>query len=85
MDHILYSITTEHDYRWLLAAGVICVLGLATAIHLLVTASQLPAAPRQKRIALAALISGLAVFTAHFVALNGYQPGQDLRYAVWSP
>ena len=83
LDHILYSITTEHDYRWLLAAGVICVLGLATAIHLLVTASQLPAARRQKRIALAALISGLAVFTAHFVALNGYQPGQELRYAVW--
>ncbi len=35
MDHILYSITTEHDARWLLAAGLICILGMATALHLL--------------------------------------------------
>ena len=83
LDHILYSITTEHDYRWLLAAGVICVLGLTTAINLLVTAWQQTAARRQTRIALAALISGLTVFAAHFVALNGYQPGQEIRYAVW--
>ena len=83
LDQILYSITTEHDYRWLLAAGVICVLGLTTAINLLVTAWQQTAARRQTRIALAALISGLTVFAAHFVALNGYQPGQEIRYAVW--
>ncbi|GLS01461.1 hypothetical protein GCM10007859_14760 [Brevundimonas denitrificans] len=83
MDHILYSITTEHDVRWLVAAGLICVLGMATALHLLAAARQQAGTRRRFSIVLAALISGLAVFTTHFVALHGYQPGQEIRYAVW--
>ena len=83
MDHILYSITTEHDARWLVAAGVICILGMASALHLLAAARQQTGARRRNGIALAAFISGLAVFTTHFVALHGYQPGQEIRYAVW--
>ncbi|WP_292101302.1 ATP-binding protein [Brevundimonas sp.] len=83
MDHILYSITAEHDARWLLAAGLICVLGMATSLHLL-AAARLQTGPRRRNaIVLAALIGGLAVFTTHFVALHGYQPGQEIRYAVW--
>ncbi len=83
MDHILYSITTEHDARWLLAAGLICVLGLATALHLLAAARLQKGSKRRNTVILAAFISGLAVFTTHFVALHGYQPGQEIRYAVW--
>ena len=83
MDHILYSITTEHDARWLLAAGLICILGMASALHLLAAARQQIGARRRRGIVLAAFISGLAVFTTHFVALHGYQPGQEIRYAVW--
>ena len=83
MDHILYSITAEHDARWLLAAGLICILGMATALHLL-AAARLQTGPRRRNaIVLAALIGGLAVFTTHFVALHGYQPGEEIRYAVW--
>ena len=83
MDHILYSITTEYDVRWLLAAGLICILGMTSALHLLAAARQQTGARRRNGIILAAFISGLAVFTTHFVALHGYQPGQDIRYAVW--
>ena len=83
MDHILYSITTEHDARWLLAAGLICILGMASALHLLAAARQQIGSRRRKGLVLAAFISGLAVFTTHFVALHGYQPGQEIRYAVW--
>ena len=83
MDHILYSITTDHDARWLLAAGLICILGLATAMHLLAAARQQTGSKRRNSIIIAAFISGLAVFTTHFVALHGYQPGQEIRYAVW--
>jgi signal transduction histidine kinase/ActR/RegA family two-component response regulator len=83
LDHILHSITAGHDVRWLLAAGFICVVGLATALNLLVAARQQAGTRRSSGIALAALISGLAVFTTHFVALHGYQPGQEVRFAVW--
>ena len=83
MDHILYSVTTEHDPRWLLAAALICILGMATAMHLLAAARLQAGHARRNRVLLAAFISGLAVFTSHFVALQGYQPGQEIRYALW--
>ena len=83
MDHILYSITTEHDARWLLAAALICVLGLSTAMQLLGVGREQTGIRRRNTTMLAALISGLAVFTTHFVALHGYQPGHEIRYAVW--
>ena len=83
MDHILYSVTTEHDPRRLLAAGLICVLGMATAMQLLAAARLQAGHKRRNRVLLAAFISGLAVFTTHFVALQGYQPGQEIRYALW--
>ncbi|MBU4136576.1 MAG: response regulator [Alphaproteobacteria bacterium] len=56
---------------------------MATALHLL-AAARLQTGPRRRNaIVLAALIGGLAVFTTHFVALHGYQPGEEIRYAVW--
>ena len=83
MDHILYSVMTEHDPRWLLAAALICILGMATAMHLLAAARLQAGHRRRNRVLLAAFISGLAVFTTHFVALQGYLPGQEIRYALW--
>jgi signal transduction histidine kinase/CheY-like chemotaxis protein len=83
LDHILYSIATEHDARWLLTAGLICIVGLATALQLLAAARLQSGSRRRNAVLLAAFISGLAVFTTHFVALQGYQPGQEIRYAVW--
>lgn len=83
MDHILYSIATEHDPRWLLASGLICILGLATAMQLLATARLHTGSRRRNAVLMAAFISGLAVFTTHFVALQGYHPGEEIRYAVW--
>jgi len=71
LDHILYSITTEHDARWLLTAGLICILGLATALQLLAAARRQSGSRRRNAVLLAAFISGLAVFTTHFVALQG--------------
>src|SRR5690606_34536884 len=80
---ILYSITTEHDARWLFAAGLISLIGIATALQLLAAARNQIGARRRNGVVLAAVISGLAVFTTHFVALQGFHPGEELRYAVW--
>ena len=83
MDHILHSNLIEHDAGWVLAAGLICFLGMAIGLHLLAAAWKQTDSKRWGRVMLAAFISGLAVFTTHFVALHGYLPGQDIRYAVW--
>jgi signal transduction histidine kinase/NO-binding membrane sensor protein with MHYT domain/CheY-like chemotaxis protein len=83
LDHILHSITIEHDAGWLLAAGLICFLGMAIGLHLLAAARKQTGSRRRGRVVLGAFISGLAVFTTHFVALHGYLPGQEIRYSVW--
>jgi len=83
LDHILHSTVIEHDAGWLLAAGLICFLGMAIGLHLLAAARKQTGSRRTGRVLLAAFISGLAVFTTHFVALHGYLPGQEIRYSVW--
>ena len=82
MDRILYCITIEHDWRWTLAAVVICVLGVATAVRLLIHARA--AGPRRRRgmALLAALVGGLTAFSTHFAGMQGYRIDGDIRYGV---
>ena len=82
MDRILYSITIEHDWRWTLAAVVVCVVGLGTALALLGQARETRGRRRRNSVLLAALVGGLSVFAAHFLTMKGYQAGGDVRYGV---
>ena len=83
MDRILYCITFAHDWRWTLAAGLICVLGVGAFVRLLANARELPAARRPGPVALAALVGGLSIFSTHFAAMMGYNPGGEVRYGLW--
>jgi signal transduction histidine kinase/ActR/RegA family two-component response regulator len=83
VDRILHCITLEHDWRWTLAAALVCVVGLGTALGLLGQARETRGRRRRNTILLAALVGGLAVFSTHFLAMQGYQAGGDLRYGVW--
>ncbi|MDY6924822.1 MAG: response regulator [Pseudomonadota bacterium] len=82
MDRILYSLTTEHDWRWTLAAAVLCLFGLATAFRLLVEASGLENPRRREVAVLAAFVGGVAAFSTHFVAMQGYDAGGEVRYSL---
>ncbi|MFN3931763.1 MAG: response regulator [Brevundimonas sp.] len=82
MDRIVYSLTTEHDWRWTLAAVVLCVFGLATAFRLLVEASRLENPRRREVAVLAAIVGGVAAFLTHFVAMQGYDAGGAARYSL---
>ncbi|WP_439473160.1 response regulator [Brevundimonas sp.] len=84
MDRILYCIAFQHDWRWTLAAGVICVFGVGTAYQLLGRARAAIGARRRNTMLLAAFTGGLAVFSTHFLAMQGYDAGAEVRYAVWS-
>ncbi len=83
MDRILYCIAFEHDWRWTLAAGLICVTGIGTALRLLAQAREMFGRRRRDTSLLAALVAGLAIFSTHFLAMQGYQPGGEIRYGVW--
>ncbi len=82
MDRILYCLTIEHDWRWTLAAAVLCVFGLGTAFRLLVEARTLPRARRREVALLGAVVGGVAAFSTHFVAMQGYDAGGEVRYGL---
>ncbi|RZJ32095.1 MAG: hypothetical protein EON85_02315, partial [Brevundimonas sp.] len=84
MDRILYCIAFQHDWRWTLAAGLMCVFGVGTAYQLLGRARAAIGMRRRNLAMLAALTGGLAVFSTHFLAMQGYDAGGEVRYAVWA-
>ncbi len=83
MGRIFYSIAFEHDWRWTSAAALICVFGVGSFIRLLMNARAMPIQQRRGPVALAALVGGLSIFSTHFVAMMGYQPGGEVRYSLW--
>ena len=83
MDRILYCITLEHDWRWTLAATLVCVIGIGTALGLLRQAHETRGRRRRNTALLAALVGGVAIFSTHFLAMQGYQAGGEIRYGVW--
>ena len=83
LDHILQSIAADHDARLMLAAGLICFIGLVGTLHLVAAARVQFASRRGVSALLAGVVAGLAVFTSQFVALSGYYPGHAIGYAVW--
>lgn len=82
MDRILYCLTIEHDWRWTLAAAVLCVFGLGSAFRLLVEARSLQRARRREVALLGAVVGGVAVFSTHFLAMQGYDAGGEVRYGL---
>ena len=82
MERILYCLTIEHDWRWTLAAAILCIFGLGTAFRLLVEARTLQRARRREVALLGAVVGGVAAFTTHFVAMQGYDAGGEVRYGL---
>ncbi|MBA4804171.1 MAG: response regulator [Brevundimonas sp.] len=82
MDRILYCIAFQHDWRWTAAAAVVCAFGAGTTYALLGRSRGLAGARQRNRAILAAFLGGLTVFSTHFIAMQGYDAGGELRYDV---
>ena len=82
MNRILYCLTIEHDWRWTLAAGVLCILGLGAAFRLLVEARALQRTRRREAALLAVVVGGVTAFSTHFLAMQGYDAGGEVRYGL---
>ncbi len=83
MDRILYCIGLQHDWRWTLVAGVVCILGVGTAWRMLGRAREFTGSRQRNLAVLAAFVGGLAVFSTHFLAMLGFDAGAPVRYGVW--
>ena len=81
MSTLFETIAVEHDLRFVSLAVGICALGSLTSVAIAQHAFKPGAeASRVRWLALAGLVTGLAVWTTHFTAMLGYRNDLDIRF-----
>jgi diguanylate cyclase (GGDEF)-like protein/PAS domain S-box-containing protein len=79
VDRIVFCLTTQHDLRLVVVAGLVSFLSAAVGYDLLARAKieypllWLPAA---------ALVTGSGIWATHFIAMLAYDPGVSLGFGV---
>jgi PAS domain S-box-containing protein len=82
MYRVLTCLTTEHDWRLVIVAGVLCLLASLTAISLFGRARVAPQGSRLKWIIAAGATTGSGIWATHFVAVLAYEPGMAVAFDI---
>ena len=82
MFRILTCLDTEHDWRLVVVAGVVCFLASLTAVSLFRRARALSGRGRAKWIIAAGIATGCGIWATHFIAMLAYEPGIPIAYNV---
>src|SRR5215475_6910078 len=82
MLRVISSLTTEHDWRLAIIAGVVCFLASLTAVRLFNRACAGEGHARLTWIVCAGVAAGCGIWTTHFLALLGYDPGLPTAYSI---
>jgi diguanylate cyclase (GGDEF)-like protein/PAS domain S-box-containing protein len=77
---VVACITTEHDYRLVLLAALICVATSFTAFHAYSYATLEQGSRRMAWVFLTAVCTGAGIWATHFVAMLAYNPGHPTDY-----
>jgi methyl-accepting chemotaxis protein len=80
MYRVLTCLTTEHDWRLVLVAGVICLLASLVAVNLLHNARATAQTARLGWIIAAGIATGSGIWATHFIAMLAYEPGMAVAY-----
>jgi len=72
---VLGCIAFENDWRWLVIAVLICLIGAWATIGLFERASMTISGERAAWNLLTALVGGSSIWCTHFIAILGYRPG----------
>jgi NO-binding membrane sensor protein with MHYT domain len=79
---VLTCLTTQHDWRLVAVAGVVCLLASLTAITLFRRACSTKGRARTVWIAAAGAATGSGIWATHFLAMLAYQPGVPIAYDI---
>ena len=82
MFRIYTCLTTEHDLRLVVVAGIICFLASLVAISLFRRARETGGSTRVTWIVTAALATGCGIWATHFIAMLAYDPGVGIAYNI---
>jgi diguanylate cyclase (GGDEF)-like protein/PAS domain S-box-containing protein len=77
---VLACLTTEHDLRLVLVAGLICFAACFTAFRLYSRMRGATGVVRAAWLLLTGLVSGSGVWATHFIAMVAYSPGLKTGY-----
>src|SRR3954462_8782412 len=82
MFQIINCLTTEHDWRLVVIAALVCLLASLVTVSLLQRAFVAGGRSRVMWIAIAGAASGCGIWTTHFIAMLAYEPGVPVGYDV---
>jgi methyl-accepting chemotaxis protein len=82
MYRVLTCLTTQHDWRLVVLAGVVCFLSSLTAITLFNRARSTQGHARAVWIAAAGAATGCGIWATHFLAMLAYHPGVPIAYSI---
>jgi NO-binding membrane sensor protein with MHYT domain/uncharacterized protein YoxC len=82
MFQIYNCLTTQHDWRLVIIAGLVCLLASFVAVILLYRAFVAGGSARVMWIAVAGAAFGCGIWTTHFIAMLAYEPGVPVGYDV---
>ncbi|TCS12457.1 diguanylate cyclase/phosphodiesterase [Caulobacter sp. BK020] len=78
---VLTCLTTEHDLRLVVVAGLICFAACFTAFRLYSRMRGAKGVVRAAWLLLTGLVSGSGVWATHFIAMVAYSPGLKTGYS----
>jgi NO-binding membrane sensor protein with MHYT domain/methyl-accepting chemotaxis protein len=82
MFRVLHCLTTEHDWRLVVIAGVVCFVAALTAVSLFHRARAAIGRSQAVWIAAAGVMAGSGIWATHFIAMLAYEPGVPVAYDV---
>ena len=82
MFRVLACLTTEHDWRLVIVAGIICLLASLVAVNLFRRAQATAGRIRAMWIVTAGAVSGYGIWATHFIAMLAYDPGLAMAYNI---
>ena len=82
MFRVLTCLTTEHDWRLVIVAGVVCFFASLTAISLFNRARAAAGRTRAIWIIAAGAATGCGIWATHFIAMIAYDPGITIAYNI---
>ena len=80
MFRVLTCLTTQHDWRLVVVAGLVCFITSLCAIGLFHRARRSQGRGRAIWIVIAGVAAGFGIWATHFIAMLAYDPGIGIAY-----